>query len=114
MAVLDYKTLILREFSVEENSVTQDIVETHWSRFSSNSPEELRFLLTKRATARSLIARSKNMVDTEIGYDVIKGSQVIQNLKAIIAEISEEISDLYPWYSESDDLVSLSPELGMY
>lgn len=114
MAILNYRELIAEELSMGTDPADIDLVDTHWNRFASQSPEEKQYLLAKRAVARTLMARAKKSVDTQIGFDQIKGSQLVSNLQKIIDDVSSEIAEQFPEAINDSSLSTLSPELGLY
>jgi hypothetical protein len=114
MAVLNYRDLIVEELSMSDAPVSLDFVDTHWERFASQSPLEKQYLLTKRAVARTLLAKARKKVDTQIGFDQIKASQMVSNLEKIIKDINDEIEEQFPEVTDTSSLTTLSPELGLY
>jgi hypothetical protein len=62
---------------------------------------------------RFLLAKHRAGVDVEIGFDVIKASQYVGNLQKMIKDVSDELSQSFPEFSDSSSLVSPStiPEL---
>ena len=90
------KDLIIDELKLEGNTILESALDTHWSRFASEGDINLQYLLTKRAMCRTLLAQAKNKVDVEIGYDMLKHSQSVSNLKKIIDDINDEIEESYP------------------
>lgn len=114
MAVISYRNLIINELAMDTDPESVDMVDTHWERFSTASSDEQQYLLAKRAVARTLLAKARKKVDTQIGFDQIKASQTVTNLKSIIEDITNEIEESFPELSGTYGLTSLSSELGLY
>lgn len=114
MAILNYRDLIVEELSMGDTQTDLDFVDTHWERFSSESPLYKQYLLTKRAVARTLLSKARKKVDTQIGFDQIKASQMVSNLEKIIKDVTDEIEEQFPEVTNMNNLTTLSPELGLY
>lgn len=108
---LNYLQLIIDEFAIPPTDVL--VVNSHWGRFSGSSPVEKQYLLTKRAVARFLLSRARNKVDTQIGFDQIKASQIASNLEKVLLNVNEELKEQFPEVFEDAVLISLSSELGL-
>ena len=114
MATLNYIDLVIEELSMGDLPLSKDIVDTHWARFGSAPAEEARYLLTKRATARSLLSKARKKVDTQISFDQIKANQMVSNLQKIIQDVTEELDESFPEVTGNNDLNTLAPEASLY
>ena len=92
----ELKLLIKDEFKLEGNTILETALVTHWGRFSAADDLNLQYLYTRRAIARFIMSRSKAKVDVQLGYDMLKHSQVVSNLQKIIDQITDEINEDYP------------------